>query len=217
MIAITRFWKPSAKSPDELSRYQRRRRGVLAALVFFIFMALLFVRSAAAPDDRMHVYVEALGIGLILIAILGRTWCTLYIGGRKSSEIVRSGPYSVSRNPLYVFSAIGAAGFGALTGSLIVAVFLAVLCCVAFHSVILVEEAYLEEAFGEPYRQYKRDVPRFFPNPALFKESEMLSVRPQTLYRTFADGLVFFAAYPVFEVIEYLQQTGALPVLLRLY
>jgi protein-S-isoprenylcysteine O-methyltransferase Ste14 len=217
MTVTTRFWKPSAKSRNELGRYQRRRRAVLAVLIVLIFMALLFVRSAAAPEDWMHGNVEAFGIGAILIAILGRTWCTLYIGGRKSSEIVRGGPYSVTRNPLYVFSTIGAAGIGAMTGSLAVAAFLAVLCCVAFYSVISVEEAYLEEKFGEPYRQYMRDVPRFFPNPALFKESEMLSVRPQTLYRTFADGLMFLAAYPFFEFIEHLQEAGALPVLLRLY
>jgi len=216
MTVAMRFWKPSAKSRSELARYQRRRRAVLAVLIVLIFLSLLFVRTAA-PEDRMHEYVETLGIGLILVAILGRTWCTLYIGDRKSSEIVRGGPYSVTRNPLYVFSTIGAAGIGALTGSLVVAVFLAVLCSLAFYSVILVEEAYLEETFGDPYRQYMRDVPRFIPNPALFKESDMLSVKPQTLYRTFADGLVFFAAYPFFEFIDYLQDAGILPVILRLY
>jgi protein-S-isoprenylcysteine O-methyltransferase Ste14 len=217
MTVSTRFWKPSAKSRNELGRYQQRRRAVLAVLIVLIFMSLLFVRSATAPDGALHQFVEAFGLGLIVIAILGRTWCTLYIGGRKSSEIVRGGPYSVTRNPLYVFSTIGAAGIGALTGSIVVTVVLAVLCCLAFHSVIFVEEAYLEESFGEPYRQYMREVPRFLPNPALFKESEMLSVRPQNLYRTFTDGLVFFAAYPFFEFIEYLQQAGTLPVLLRLY
>ena len=62
-----------------------------------------------------------------------------------------------------------------------------------------------------------REVPRFFPNPFLFRESEMLTVRPQILYRTFTDGLVFAAAYPFFEIVEYFQESGALPVLLRLY
>lgn len=216
MIATARLLKPSAKSPDELSRFQRRRRIVLAVLITIMFMALLFVRSAAA-DDRLHEHIEAFGIGAILVAILGRTWCTLYIGGRKSAEIIRGGPYSVTRNPLYVFSTLGAAGIGAMTGSIVVAALLAVLCYLAFYSVILVEEAYLEETFGEPYRKYMRDVPRFFPNPALFKESDTLSVRPRILYRTFTDGLIFLAAYPFFEFIEYLQETGTLPVLLRLY
>ncbi|HET9533942.1 MAG TPA: isoprenylcysteine carboxylmethyltransferase family protein, partial [Mesorhizobium sp.] len=92
-MAVAARLKPSVKSVDELSRYQRRRRVVIASLVVVIFMALLFVRSAA--DGRLHENVEVFGIGAILIAILGRTWCTLYIGGRKSSEIVTGGPYSV--------------------------------------------------------------------------------------------------------------------------
>ena len=217
MAAAAPVSRLKPKSFDELSRYQRRRRFVLAALTAIIFLALFFVSSALSTDETIHEHIEAFGIGAILVAILGRTWCTLYIGGRKSAEIVKGGPYSMTRNPLYVFSTIGAAGIGAMTGSITVALVFAVLCYAAFHAVILVEEAYLEENFGDAYRQYMREVPRFFPNPRLFRESHMLAVRPQLLYRTFTDGLLFLAAYPFFEAIEYLQDTGALPVLLRLY
>src|SRR5690606_27834472 len=94
----------------DLSRFQRRRRFAVAILVAGLFAALLFVRSPVTIDNGLHEYVEAFGGAAILLAILGRTWCTLYIGGRKSAEIVRGGPYSVTRNPLYVFSTIGAAG-----------------------------------------------------------------------------------------------------------
>lgn len=217
MAAAAPVSKLKAKSFDELGRYQRRRRFVLAGLTAGIFLGLFFVSSALSTEDTLHEHIEAFGIGAILAAILGRTWCTLYIGGRKNAEIVKGGPYSVTRNPLYVFSTIGAAGIGAMTGSITVAIVFAVLCYAAFHAVILVEEAYLEENFGDSYRQYMREVPRFFPNPRLFRESEMLTVRPQLLYRTFIDGLFFLAAYPFFEAIEYLQESGAVPVLLRLY
>lgn len=217
MAAAAPVSKLKAKSFNELGRYQRRRRFVLAGLTAGIFLGLFFVSSALSTEDTLHEHIEAFGIGAILVAILGRTWCTLYIGGRKNAEIVKGGPYSVTRNPLYVFSTIGAAGIGAMTGSITVAIVFAVLCYAAFHAVILVEEAYLEENFGDSYRQYMREVPRFFPNPRLFRESEMLAVRPQLLYRTFIDGLFFLAAYPFFEAIEYLQESGAVPVLLRLY
>jgi hypothetical protein len=144
-------------------------------------------------------------------------WCTLYIGGRKSSEIVRLGPYSMSRNPLYVFSSIGAFGIGMMTGSLTVSLVLAVLCYIAFHFVILAEEGYLEKSFGETYLAYKREVPRFFPKLSLYKEANILSVRSSMLYKTLTDGLVFFVSYPLLELVEYLQNAHILPVLLRLY
>ena len=199
----------------DLNRFQERRRQVLAVLLVAIFLFLLFVRSVA--QDPVHEYIEWAGGALMVIAILGRTWCTLYIGGRKSADIVTGGPYSVTRNPLYVFSAIGAAGIGAMTGSVVVALLLGVFTWLAFLMVILVEERFLEKNFGEPYRAYMRQVPRFFPKPWLFRENETLTVRPQLIYKTFADGLVFVLAYPFFEVIEYLQDIGVLPVVLYLY
>jgi protein-S-isoprenylcysteine O-methyltransferase Ste14 len=208
--------KRPAKTVAELAQFQRRRRLVLALLITAAFVGLLFVGSAST-DHEFHEHVEGFGICVMLIAILGRTWCTLYIGGRKSSEIVRGGPYSVTRNPLYLFSAIGAVGIGAMTGSITVGLAFGVIAYVAFHPVILVEEAFLEHTFGDVYRRYKVEVPRFFPNLRLFSESDQLSVRPQVLYRTFCDGLLFLAAYPFFETIEYLQNHGTLPVLVRLF
>ncbi len=204
-------------APNDLGRFQARRRRVLAVLIAAIFLALLFVRSATTPDNALHEYVEWIGGALILVAILGRTWCTLYIGGRKSAEVVTGGPYSVTRNPLYVFSAIGAIGIGAMTGSIVIAAAFGIMTWLAFLSVILVEERFLERTFGQPYRDYMRRVPRFFPKPWLFHESAELTVRPNLIYRTFTDGLVFILAYPFFEAVEYLQDARILPIHLHLY
>ena len=175
------------------------------------------MRTFETGEDGLHEYVEKFGIAAILLAILGRMWCTLYIGGRKSAEVVRNGPYSVSRNPLYFFSAIGAIGVGAMTGSVTVAVLFGVLCYIAFHYVILAEEDHLTRVLGEDYEAYLRQVPRFFPTPSLYTDLDDVSAKPWALYRTFGDGLFFLAAYPAFELVEHLQATGMLPVVLHLY
>ena len=49
----------------------------------------------------------------------------------------------------------GAAGIGAMTGSLVVALAFAILCYVAFRFVIPAEEGYLEKIFGETYPAYQ--------------------------------------------------------------
>lgn len=203
------------KTLGELGKYQRRRRIAIGAVVGLLVVALLFVRSRSTGYG--HEYTEAFGLSLIVAAIVGRMWCTLYIGGRKSAEIVRSGPYSVTRNPLYVFSTIGAVGIGAQTGSVTVALGFGVLCYLAFSQVIRTEETFLAGSFGKPYEAYCVEVPRFFPNFSLFRDDKELLVRPDRIYRTLTDGLVFFVAYPFFEFVEYLQDTHVLPVLLRLY
>jgi protein-S-isoprenylcysteine O-methyltransferase Ste14 len=204
-----------AEEHKALGNYQHWRRIWLAVSIALLAGLLLFVSTAwiNGADN----FIEAFGVSLIGAAILGRLWCTLYIGGRKSETVVSAGPYSIMRNPLYFFSAVGAVGVGAQSGSVAVALFLGLLCVLAFHIVIRREEGFLAGQFGADYQDYLARVPRFWPNLRLFRDDQSLTVHPKRVYSTFLDGLVFFAALPAFEGAEYLQRIGAVPVLLRLY
>lgn len=198
-----------------ISEYQKRRRIALAGLILLAFLILLTIGSAWNPAG--HEAVEAVGLAAIMVGILGRVWCTLYIGGRKNEEIVREGPYSMVRNPLYVFSTIAAAGVGAQTGSILVAILFMAACALAFSVVIDREERHLTELFGEGYKDYRSSVPRFLPDPRLFSDRPLLTAPAGRIYRTLGDGLMFLAAIPAFELVEHLQAVSGLPVLLRLY
>jgi protein-S-isoprenylcysteine O-methyltransferase Ste14 len=205
----------STVSTKSLSGYQHARRVVLFLLLLVAFAALLFVGSYPERGE-FHEFVEAFGVSLIGVAIVGRLWSTLYIGGRKSAEIVSDGPYSVVRNPLYVFSAIGAVGAGAQTGSAVVALTFGVVTALAFTIVARREETFLRGKFGPAFDAYCARVPRMLPKLSLYRDSATIVVTPKRLYTTFFDSLVFFAAMPVFEFVEHLQIHGVLPVLLRL-
>jgi protein-S-isoprenylcysteine O-methyltransferase Ste14 len=200
----------------ELSRYQRKRR-LYIFLSIICLSAILLVTHHAYADWRVSSSIRALGIVLIAFGILGRMWSTLYIGGRKANAVVTEGPYSVMRNPLYFFSSIAALGVGAQTGSIIMAILVGLLCVVAFLIVIKREEAFLSEAFGEPYANYCARVPRFFPRFSLFQDPESVTVLTKLVYRTLADGLVFYVAVPLLLLVDYAQTAGWLPVFLRLY
>ena len=63
-----------------------------------------------------------IGIILVGIASLGRLWCSLYIAGYKTDNLVTEGPYSMCGNPLYFFSFIGALGIGFASETLLVPV-----------------------------------------------------------------------------------------------
>lgn len=210
---------PAAQPPKfkhELGNYQHVRRIVLAVLIVALFACLLFGQSVFDSEGPIHNAIEAAGLLLIFFGILGRLWSTLYIGGRKSSQVVTGGPYSITRNPLYVFSTVAAAGVGAQMGSVTVAIGFALLCALAFHIVILREEKFLTEAMGGSYQAYMARVPRFMPDLSLYDEGDTGSFKPKLLLNTLLDGLVFLVALPVFEIIETAQNAGYLPVLFRL-
>jgi len=196
----------------DIQRVQLWRKYILAAGLAVMLAWTATVRAVPYLEHP----VEHLGLVCILACILGRAWCSLYIGGRKKQEIVDAGPYSISRNPLYVFSFVGAFGVGAQTGSLVVAVVFAAAAYGVFRVVVGREEAFLVQAFGPPYEAYVSSTPRFLPNLSLWRDADVLSIRPVFFLRTVRDGLVFLLAVPVFESLELLQRAGGFTSLFQL-
>jgi protein-S-isoprenylcysteine O-methyltransferase Ste14 len=79
-------------APLDLHLVQRIRKvAVLVALVALIGLATVTGSIGGAESD-WHEVIEAVGLAAIALAIVGRAWCSLYIGGRKKAEIVDRGP-----------------------------------------------------------------------------------------------------------------------------
>jgi protein-S-isoprenylcysteine O-methyltransferase Ste14 len=184
-----------------------------AAVGVFVFAVTTSIHPAG---ETAHEMIEWLGIVLIVVCILGRTWASLYIGGRKIEEFVQTGPYSVVRNPLYFFSFLGAAGVGMQVGSIVLGLICAALAWLVFSVVVRQEEQVLAERYGQAYRDYLARVPCFIPKSSLWRDEQTLTIRPPRVLMTFADALTFLLAVPIAELFEHLQETGVIPVLLRL-
>jgi protein-S-isoprenylcysteine O-methyltransferase Ste14 len=193
---------------------QAIRKLVIAASVAWAVAFLSVAVSRWEDGSAMHEGIEWAGTALIVICILGRTWSTLFIGGRKNSALTSDGPYSVSRNPLYLFSIIGAAGIGAQFGSFTVALVCGFFAWVVFLWTVWREEAALLATFGHHYRDYMARVPRFLPNPALWHSPPTLTVNPGLIATTFFDAAIFLAAIPIAELFEWLHDIRLLPTLL---
>jgi protein-S-isoprenylcysteine O-methyltransferase Ste14 len=200
----------SAARPDKnraIQRMQLIRKAVLLALILIV-VALAAVSRTLNGDTPFHEALETCGLILIGAAIVGRAWCSLYIGGRKKAEIVDRGPYSISRNPLYVFSFIAAFGMGAQTGSVALACLFLLIAVGVFWATVKGEEAWLLDAFGEPYAAYLARTPRFWPDFSKWRDADTLEVRPRFFLTTVKDGLVFLLALPIFELLEHAQEMG---------
>lgn len=183
------------------------------------YFALLgvFMLLFCTPKLDFEDVTEWLGYACLIVAVLGRMFCTMYVGGRKNAELVATGPYSIVRNPLYVFSFIGVLGLGLVSGMLTFLFLIAGIFILYYPRVVAREEGFLEERFGDAYRQYKANVPAWIPNFKLWRSPETIETSPKFILITLRDAVWFLAAFPILEAIEYAHEMGWLPVLMQLY
>jgi len=203
---------PATSAALDLTRVQKLRKIAISIVLIGLIALSAVSQSIGGVDGRWHESIEAVGLAAIVLSIVGRAWCTLYIGGRKKAEVVDRGPYSISRNPLYVFSFVGAFGVGAQSGSLVIAAAFMGAAMLVFHFTVQREEAFLLREFGETYTRYCARTPRFWPRFSLWRDADELIIRPSLFLRTIRDGLVFLVAIPVFELIDAGQAMNVLGV-----
>jgi protein-S-isoprenylcysteine O-methyltransferase Ste14 len=116
-------------------------------------------------------FYERIFIGALLVvaggvlAIVGeRTFRALGTNvqpWKPSLKLATSGIYAWLRNPMYVGLGLLTAGFGIALASDWTLVLLLPAAILLHRYVVLREESYLEEKFGDAYRQYKKRVPRY--------------------------------------------------------
>ena len=180
-------------------------------------VAFLFITHPLWGDGQiLNKAIGWIGISLIVICIIGRTWSSLFIGGHKNNRLIIDGPYSVTRNPLYFFSILGAMGGTAQFGSVIITLASGLCAWAVFLWTVIRKEAALRMRFGDEYETYLKRVPRFWPTFALWYSRSQLIVKPELISKTFFDALFFLAAIPAAEFLEWLHHTGALPIWLYL-
>src|SRR6185503_15621877 len=146
-----------------IAEVQIVRKIVLGVAILLGVLLFALTNSRLEAANSTHEMIEWIGIVAIVICILGRTWASLYIAGRKIEQFVTDGPYSVMRNPLYFFSIIGTAGAGALLGSVVAGALFGALAWAVFYVVTLQEERVMAERYHGAFADYMASVPRFLP------------------------------------------------------
>ncbi|MDH3291938.1 MAG: isoprenylcysteine carboxylmethyltransferase family protein [Gemmatimonadota bacterium] len=109
--------------------------------------------------------IETVGMSIMALGLAGCLWPLRHFSknmwtGMEQPHLVTSGPYRYSRNPQYVTYFFFLAGY-AIMGRTILAWVALVLYWIVTHLIVLIEEEHLERRFGDAYRTYKRDTPRY--------------------------------------------------------
>lgn len=186
-------------------------------LIIFLAIPIALFSSPYVTDHWLgYAAMKWLGYFLIATCVLGRSFCTVFIGGRKTYSLVALGPYSLVRNPLYVFSFFGILGI-CLEFGMITILIMTIILFFSYYSVVIArEEAWLTSNFGEKYKEYTKKVPRWIPRTLKMSMPETIEAAPRKVLKTMLDSSLFFLALPALELLDYLHKTGILPVLFRL-
>nr|WP_315595040.1 isoprenylcysteine carboxylmethyltransferase family protein [uncultured Cupriavidus sp.] len=197
-------------APSALETFLTRHRiGIWRAVVTVVLVSLLAGHSQW-DDSWVSGLLRAIGMVGITVATVGRLWCALYISGRKSSELVTEGPYSMCRHPLYVCNFVGIVGLGALTESIALTMFLALAFGLMYPAVIRSEERVLSKNFPE-FADYALRTPAFFPKIALFRTDETWVAHVGSFQRNLADSVWFLGMAIVVDAVELARHANWLP------
>jgi protein-S-isoprenylcysteine O-methyltransferase Ste14 len=143
------------------------RRPTIALAAFggsFLSICIPFLPAAPRRDWLL------LPADLVSLAGIAWTiWSLLWLGRSfailpQARRLVTSGPYALSRNPLYLGEIVG--GWTVFLPTLSWPGALVLLANLGLQLVrVLAEERVLARSFGEDYAEYRRRVPRFVPLP----------------------------------------------------
>jgi protein-S-isoprenylcysteine O-methyltransferase Ste14 len=185
MIDVSVSETPSRLKPKKASVRRNkffRYRGAVGAVVLApaVFFAA-FGQPAAHGLRWVDVGLHLLGWVFFFLYLTFRFWATLYIGGRKDHELQVEGPYSVCRNPLYVGSFCFALSAVCFLESPLLLLLTILVFFFYWKGVVKAEEFYLRERFGQPYVEYCRRTPSFWPRWSLYHSPPFVQVELRML------------------------------------
>lgn len=130
-----------------------------------------------------------------------------------ADDLVTQGMFSLCRNPLYVGNMLIYIGVFIMHGNALVMTAGIGLYLFIYYCIIFAEEAYLEAKFGEQYRVYCRDVPRWIPKLSCFRTAtndmtfdiKRIFIKD---YSTMASTLVTLCVVQLYEHLGFMTVDG---------
>ena len=155
---------PINTAPPLNSTFRYRCRMHLTLLVLLVaWVGAGFSPNFVRTGSLTAVFADYIGWLMFFGGLSLRFWATWFIGGRKNTEIICYGPYSLTRNPLYVGTFLMILSLAFLLKSPTFAAATMIVITYYCLAVVPLEERLLRHCFGTAYANYCQSVPRWFP------------------------------------------------------
>ncbi len=196
-----------------LTTVERLRKSMTTALaVVWVLLAIVTDARWTAEGTLLGVTLFVVGCLFVSVGVIGRVWCLSHIAGHKGETLVVDGPYSLCRNPLYLFSLIGAVGVGLASRTLTLPLLVILGFGLYYPWVIMSEANRLAAIFGDAFHSYRRSTGAFLPKFRNFRESPQQSIQNRAFRRGLFESVWFFATFALMHALYELHQSGLVPV-----
>lgn len=199
----------------DMGTNEREDDGVMSPLrasLMVMFVIATFTRSGLGEETPVMQVLMHSGLWVFVVAVLGRFWCLVYMSGRKNSVVINDGPYALCRHPLYLFTVLVVLGFGMMMGSVIVTLIATAVTARVLLQQASSEERFLISEFGETYRYYMQQTPKFFPRFIRVTTTQSpLTISNLTLRRGLLDVLLLMSLIPIAGLLAKAQMSGTIP------
>jgi protein-S-isoprenylcysteine O-methyltransferase Ste14 len=182
----------------------------------FVYIALIVASALVGPraiDPAIDAAARSIGLLLVALAVLGRIWCSVFIAGRKDSELVTSGPYGMCRHPLYSLSFVGAMGLAVTSRSWVLATLTVIAIALLLRRAAVAEERNLAALFPSAWPSFVSNTPRWWPRWDRYVRAEARTVDLPVLWKAFVDGGSFVLLYVLVDLAASFRIANLTPLL----
>ncbi len=175
---------------------------VIGAFMILVGILVLKFPGLYLEGKNVRDIFDVVGFAVIIIGALLRMAGRGYkkFASQQSNRLVTGGPYKLVRNPMYLGTFLIGTGFMFPLYPLWTIVIFATVFYARFIVQIRKEEAWLNNAFGQEYKEYCRRTPAFIPTIRSLKNVNLKEIFPWECLWTTKEkyGLLY---WPVLSVI----------------
>jgi protein-S-isoprenylcysteine O-methyltransferase Ste14 len=194
---------------------RKNRVAILRMAVIPVVLLAAFVSPPWSVGSAVSFSLQSVGYVMLVAGLAIRIWSVIYIGGRKSRQLVCDGPYSLCRNPLYMGTFVIAIGASLCLENLLMLAAVLTIFLPVHVAAARLEESHLLELFPQQYPSYLHQVPRFWPRLRAYHSDDVLTVPLRSIRRVAFDTFAFLMLPLAKDFLDLLHRQGTLPVLLH--